>query len=74
MEALLKQIYCDKRQTWSLIVTSIEGSWIGYVTTMGLVYHDSNTTESRQISSMTDLRSALMDLKVQEERMTAFYF
>ena len=73
-EALLKQIDCDKSQTRSLIVTAIEGSWIGYATVMGLLYRDSNTTATRQISSMADLRSALRDLPVLEDRIAALYF
>jgi hypothetical protein len=70
---LLRQIDCDKGQTRSLIVTAIEGSWIGYATTMGLVYRDSNTVESRQISSMMDLRWALKELTIQD-RLAALYF
>lgn len=70
---LLKQIDGDKQQTRSLIVTAIEGSWIGYATTMGLVYQDANTTENRQLTSMTDLRSALKKLTV-ETRIAALYF
>lgn len=72
-EALLKKIECDKGQTRCLIVLAIEGSWVGYAKTMGLVCQDSNTTEGRQISSMTDLRWSLKQLNV-EDRCAALYF
>ena len=41
---------------------------------MGLVYRDANTTATRQISSMTDLRSALKDFTMLEDRIAALYF
>jgi hypothetical protein len=73
-EALLRQIDGDKKQTRSLIVTAIEGSWIGYAKSMGLVCTDPNTPASRQLCSMTDLRSAIKEIPVIEDRMAALYF
>ena len=70
---VLQQIDRDKKQVSALITMAIEGSWYGYANAMGLVYKESQLSESRQIVTMRDLRSALGQLEL-SERLAALYF
>lgn len=70
---VLQRIDRDKKQASCLVIMAIEGSWYGYANAMGLVYKESPLSESRQIVTMRDLRSALGDLEL-SERLAALYF
>ena len=70
---VLQRIDRDKKQASCLVIMAIEGSWYDYANAMGLVYKESPWSESRQIVTMRDLRSALGDLEL-SECLAALYF
>ena len=70
---MLNRIEQEKHQARNLIVTAIEDSWIGYANAMGLVFHEFHTPESRQITTMKDLRTALKQLP-NCKKLAALYF
>jgi hypothetical protein len=72
-EKVLCKIEQEKQQARILIVAAIEESWVEYANAMGLVFHEYNTPESRQIANMKDLRSALKQL-TNSNKLAALYF